>query len=883
VPAANVEAAGRVSVPISLNPSELAGHCGVAVHYWGRLDDGTPAQSSVYWRWPHVAYFATHTVLPTRPPAPRQNLLNFLVQSGRIDGRAPVSDSDLLAAWDAAALDDYDPTRPYEMHTRGGAVAGSLLGSACDPNGPGTTTDASGNTATCVLTGWVKQPKVIRNAMAGDVVITRGCSGPVLPILDVLGQTYTHMGIMVRDGVSFRQSSGDSDWIQNEHAFISKDAPLIGLREDGLRYGWPGTSTVPVDQAIDNGGFVQWSPSGDPSLTYGIHGLHETDDCSANIVFSRVIKPLPENEATFRTALRRAAKAAEAIDGHYRFATYSHAPDDAAVEASAPAPIVAKGVCRPEVPNCPLSLKTYGGTPTVCSLFVRDALLNDFSAPIHASHTSVTTDGVIQRFEADLAPGRNGLYRYTEDQRKLSFDNLYAFQYNAIMAEVSLFGRAPKPTDDADFGGGGFVLGKSATALGQSLFGAGAATIGHTANLISTQIVRCFATDQCGAADMQAALVAGGLVASGQLIDGIRAETRSQLGTGSAVSPDNILHGYVTENSPYRGRAGGTATAAWSERAIVGDEVDVPEYTWEPAAGTVPLTVHVVAREGAALVPVPAGILVKGLPGAATTDDHGDVHYAAIDPSVAGRIGVTVDWYRDISIGYDWHGAACAQVDVRQPATPVQEVDCASGAPLAGHAPADALTVVVTGPTGLLRRIVTEGTVALDDYDWPDKDDRCNLALSNSTTLDARSEYSTARLDVFHDAPHPPYNDAHWSRENSVKSGGKLCCDELGDRVDVAIKLVTADPAAPVGSDEREASDHGCLPSEGKTCAILDFLATQYEYLADSCGASDYSGQSRQRLWLAKGKSESRTFSIAVSGDGKSTFNLRFSNLDGDD
>jgi hypothetical protein len=371
--------------------------------------------------------------------------------------------------------------------------------------------------------------------------------------------------------------------------------------------------------------------------------------------------------------------------------------------------------------------------------------------------------------------------------------------------------------------------------------------------------------------------------AIGQLIDGIRAETRSQLGTGSAVSPDNILHGYVTENSPYRGRAGGTATAAWSERAIVGDEVDVPEYTWEPAAGTVPLTVHVVAREGAALVPVPAGILVKGLPGAATTDDHGDVHYAAIDPSVAGRIGVTVDWYRDISIGYDWHGAACAQVDVRQPATPVQEVDCASGAPLAGHAPADALTVVVTGPTGLLRRIVTEGTVALDDYDWPDKDDRCNLALSNSTTLDARSEYSTARLDVFHDAPHPPYNDAHWSRDNSVKSGGKLCCDELGDRVDVAIKLVTADPAAPVGSDEREASDHGCLPSEGKTCAILDFLATQYEYLADSCGASDYSGQSRQRLWLAKGKSESRTFSIAVSGDGKSTFNLRFSNLDGDD
>jgi hypothetical protein len=123
---------------------------------------------------------------------------------------------------------------------------------------------------------------------------------------------------------------------------------------------------------------------------------------------------------------------------------------------------------------------------------------------------------------------------------------------------------------------------------------------------------------------------------------------------------------------------------------------------------------------------------------------------------------------------------------------------------------------------------------------------------------------------------------AIYTQKNDPNNGVGLCCDEVGDRVDVATKLVQADPSAPAGSDEREAADHGCTKAQGKTCAVIDLLATQFEWHEKSCGADDFSVQGRRRTWVPRGEERKLDFWISNSSDGSSDFHFTFTNMDGD-
>jgi hypothetical protein len=886
VPAATAEGVAKksVSVPISRSEAPPVSYCGAVAHYWGTLSDGKPVQTSLWWDWlpPSNPILVLPDVAPT---AAREKLLNYLLTQGTITGTS-LSDTDLRAAYDAGHLDGYDPNLP-EQHTRGGNSVGK-----CDPATDGTQI-VNGSLYTCAFDHWkVERQRVIRNALAGDTIITRGCSGAVLPLLDVLNHKYTHMGLMTADRRELRQSTGEADWLRYEHAIrltafgkTLVSEPVFGMEEHATKYLWPGTVTVSVNDAFSFGSIADWfSPDG--GRAYGIHGFHEFSQCSDAFVPSRVIKPSPEREVAVRPRLRAAAEFSKSIHGHYRFSAYSAAPTNADADPKAPTnvhPYEAPGKCLdPAVTSCTVTKETYGATPTVCSLFVQQALASQFPKLSRAHRAS---DATLKLEEVPAAA--NGLFTFSLAQRQAAYVKLHTFQYDQVVWASNNY---PTGSIDDTLGGGGNSLG---TGFGNWLYGA-AVSIPGTAETIATQLAHCFAKDECAPAVASTA-------AAGIGHDAAEALYQSQLGEGLAVAPDDVFNFYGpdAESPDAEGPYG------YNERAIFADEVDHAVYTWQAAAGTAPLTVHVVRDDTGAPV---ANAAIAGLPGTPLTDETGTVHFEALPMTdhcifcqgAGGRLELEASWYAATPApGYLWQANLCLLTDPAQtPAT--QPIDCKSAAPFGPRT--SEVTLRLTPPPGVVRAIEFHSTVKIVDDDWGD-DDVCDQQhVGNLEVLDSRWIYPSSRLDVrdretarrWWDDAAKRKDDAQgdpakrigpvaiYTQKNDPNNGVGLCCDEVGDRVDVATKLVQADPSAPAGSDEREAADHGCTKAQGKTCAVIDLLATQFEWHEKSCGADDFSVQGRRRTWVPRGEERKLDFWISNSSDGSSDFHFTFTNMDGD-
>ena len=293
------------------------------------------------------------------------------------------------------------------------------VGGECDPdNMP----DGLPDGMVCQLTNeieWRFVPGRILNAKKGDLLLDPGGPGVVGQLLRQVQppQYYSHCGIMTKNHIELRHSTGSEDWLKDHLAgsFLGNKG-TDGFDPTALKYLWPGS----VTQTIDNAYHGEWVTSPDTG-PYKIAEFSFAPDLSdtSTIVPPVVVKPPPFSEtADVRRILHSIAEAALRINSHYRFYCYTR-------------PQIALG---PEGLAGPDSGWADGTVATQCASFIWLAaqhagvrlegpgeftLLTDLEPTdeVHGAHAnSDTLDGLYLYSAANRQGAAKWLYQHVFDQ-----------------------------------------------------------------------------------------------------------------------------------------------------------------------------------------------------------------------------------------------------------------------------------------------------------------------------------------------------------------------------------------------------------------------------------------------------------------------------------
>ena len=153
-------------------------------------------------------------------------------------------------------------------------------------------------------------PASFQNAQAGDIILSPAPVGGgdlIAAMFSALTppQHHGHSGIMTANFFEITHCTASVDRIT---ANLNKDSHGIPTSLNGnmLQYAWPGSLTQSVGDASSSMNFKD--PSG-ATYTMSSFNFDSTGDVP-EIIPPLVVKPLPENEATVRPTLRKAADTA---------------------------------------------------------------------------------------------------------------------------------------------------------------------------------------------------------------------------------------------------------------------------------------------------------------------------------------------------------------------------------------------------------------------------------------------------------------------------------------------------------------------------------------------------------------------------------------------
>lgn len=308
-------------------------------------------------------------------------------------------------------------------------IAKLTYGSECDPDN---TPDELPEGAVCQLTGelaWRYVPGRILNAKKGDVLLSPGGQGMIGQLLRRVSppQFYSHSGIMTKNHIEVRHSTGSEDWLKDHPAgSFAGNKGVDGFEPAALKYLWPGTITQTIDHAYY--GETMNSPEGN-QYKIGTFSFDPDRGSTNTLAYPLVVKPGPFDEtAAVRATLHRIADEALAIKGHYRFYGYT----------------------KPEIALDPGYVAgadsgwAVGTLPTVCSSFIWLA----------AQHAGVKLEGAaaietVNELEiGDVSPGgaevgpdtRDGLYKYRADERQAAAGWLYQTIYDEAHDKAGFWG-----------------------------------------------------------------------------------------------------------------------------------------------------------------------------------------------------------------------------------------------------------------------------------------------------------------------------------------------------------------------------------------------------------------------------------------------------------
>jgi hypothetical protein len=655
------------SIPVS---TVGANKCALNVHYWGSTASGTRAQVSVQFDLPAVG---------AGVPVPEfaNRILNHVVENGLVSNPNLVTEEELHRLYRDRKI-RYSATNDVFYQ-----AAGPAPGDQCDPDNPGT---APSSGYSCQPTGkWESDASGgpsgahIANAMKGDSVVVRSCSGFVKTLMAKVDppQVWTHSGIMTSNRFEITQSTGDEGWLE-EHPNGIVGQPTDGFQEHALRYLWPGTLTSTVEEGFATGRQVQ-TPEGPKRWVKGFNPSEARCSGDRNIVFPRVVKPAPELDALVRARLQAAADAAKGIRGHYRFGSYSVAQDTAANDPNGPSPVDG-GDGRSQ---------TFGAVPTVCSQLIRFGL--------KANGNIVDADKALPT-PSDVTNGpADGLFFYDSDERKAAADALYAALYNKVVMELETL---EATTDDYWWAGasaavvGGLIFGPPGAALGVVEI-IGGETSGTTIKWatdapddVANQVTNCFASDFCSE-------------------DAKDSERWQDPGSGFAVSPDDIVNYYDAPNADGSGGLYG-----YHERMVYRGKRFRPIFEWQPSPGTRTVTGTVLEADGTAAAL--ASVELQGTDKVATTDAAGRFSIAAV-PS--GNLFVHAQkWTGPENTGELREGNSCYVPDSGN-ADLLLNVSCDDFTTPIGSGGLSEVLVKLAGPDPAFRKVLINGTVRINDCD----------------------------------------------------------------------------------------------------------------------------------------------------------------------
>ncbi|MCI0746313.1 MAG: hypothetical protein L0Y58_13000 [Verrucomicrobia subdivision 3 bacterium] len=374
------------------------------------------------------------------------------------------------------------------------ALSGSFEGQQCLPD---QTPPEEG--LACQLTdewGWVSVPGRFVNARKGDVLLSPGSGGPILGVLRHVSppQIFSHSAIMIENYYTLRHSTASELWMADHASDSFTDAGSDGLDAESLQYIWPGTINQSAENAMNGELFAD--PDGKTNeygdvKQYPLSAMTNGGlDPGNEIVDPLVVKPDPLLEAErdwVRSNLHRVADAAKEIQGHYRFFVYTNAQ----ISSEPTGDFIA--------PNRS-GWWASGTRPTVCSALVWAAAhgLKDPAVRLEGKEVFVKSSDLEP---TDVSAGaqvdfrtRDGLYFYTEEERKVAGSWLYDYFYN----------------------------------VAYQIAGAGGVLFTDAASDTANQICNAFAFDWTGWSD----------VYDDEAKDSDRWK---EPGVGRAVSPDNIM------------------------------------------------------------------------------------------------------------------------------------------------------------------------------------------------------------------------------------------------------------------------------------------------------------------------------------------------------
>jgi hypothetical protein len=431
--------------------------------------------------------------------------------------------------------------------------------------------------------------------------------GPIGGLLHDLDppQHYSHMGIFVADYSLIRHCTMSPRRLESPEYYtgsiLGQSVPEDGFNHDHVRYGWPGTITQSVEQALIADQPAMATPLGHPAdytgasltdwesqkqTTYTINALSfdGTSDDGARWYYPLVVGPCPQLKSpAVAAALDRIADGALKIYAHYRFYAYTKGTIGSDLEFDGPVfklpaplpawdPVTTKWTDWSGVVNW-VSQPTIAA---VCSSFVWQAVQNankqkgdkivlDWAKTHQQALGGIA--GACSRtvppdWSGDFVDGftEDGLYTYSQDQRQTAgswlHDELSESVYENIKGRIR--GDYPAIADALDdIGRAGFIAAAgtagavvaviaafASVGAGAALAGADAAFVESLIELlydmpddVANQICNAFAFDCVNGGPGDTHCVD----ADGNIIKDIDSENwSSAAGIGRAVSPDNI-------------------------------------------------------------------------------------------------------------------------------------------------------------------------------------------------------------------------------------------------------------------------------------------------------------------------------------------------------
>lgn len=365
--------------------------------------------------------------------------------------RASVQAGLATVAISAAAIPGRGAAPPAPvMHTlalHGPPPANPVIaaGNICDPDN---ISDADATTAknaglACQLTSQTEQvlmPGSFQNAQKGDVILSPGQDGADNMIGALLrslspSQYHSHSGLMTRNYFEITHCTASAQRLTDSNN-LTGIGGAGGVKPDILQYAWPGTITQSIDAAING---ERWNDPQDPSgnTFYMVQGFNpeplgiENNNNDFTLVYPMVVKPLPENEAAVRPALRHAADLARAkgakVDqngnqtqmGGCYYCFYGYTKPEIAAGFTDPAPASAGWAA--------------GLSPAVCSSFVWLSM-KAAGLPLVGPNAVET---VAELTPAAIAGGAevggttlDGLFYYSQPERQTAAQVLDSIIYN---------------------------------------------------------------------------------------------------------------------------------------------------------------------------------------------------------------------------------------------------------------------------------------------------------------------------------------------------------------------------------------------------------------------------------------------------------------------